>query len=84
MADLTTEQMIQIVETHIQNIKYAQYNTQLSVLEEKAKTVPDQTNLDNLSAQVVNHNNQMNVLDQEMTKLQAALAKEQASIAESR
>ena len=74
MADITIQEKINIVESHIKNVEYNQYNNQLSVLEEKAKSTPNQDTLTTLAANAVDYANQSTLLNNELIALQAEVA----------
>ena len=70
MSELSNEQKIQIIQTHIQTVVYNGFNLEVSILEEKAKNTPDQTVLKNLYAQSSDCERQINALTDELNKLQ--------------
>ncbi|CAB5218160.1 hypothetical protein UFOVP204_42 [uncultured Caudovirales phage] len=74
MSELSNEQKIQIIQTHIQTVVYNGFNLEVSILEEKAKNTPDQTVLTNLYAQSSDCERQINALNTELAKLQVPSA----------
>jgi len=71
MAEISIDEKINIVESHIKNVEYNQYNNQLGILEEKAKASPSQANLSSLSANAADYVNQLASLNAELVTLQA-------------
>ena len=66
---LTDDEKANIINSHKKNIAYNQYNLQISLLEEKAKNSPDQSVVEKLSFQIDEVNNQILILDKELSSL---------------
>ena len=50
--ELTNDEKIMIVEQHLKNLAYSDYNLMVSLEEAKAVAVPDQTIIDSLTLQL--------------------------------
>jgi len=70
MTDITNDEKINIINSHIKNVEYNKYNAQLSILEENTKSSPDASLLTNLNNQIKDYDNQLQVLNAEVAKLQ--------------
>lgn len=70
--ELTTEEKTAIIDSHIKNCKYNQYNIRVSLVEENAKASPDQKAIDNLNQQLTDSNNQIAALQKEITDLSSS------------
>lgn len=68
---LAKEEKIEIVGQHIKNLEYNKYNITLSIIEENAATIPNQSVLDSLSIQEADINAKINALNIELTELNA-------------
>lgn len=68
---LTKEEKIEIVGQHIKNLDYNKYNITLSIVEENAASVPNQSVLDSLSVQEADIDAKINALNAELTELNA-------------
>jgi hypothetical protein len=79
MADITIQEKIGIVESHIRNVEYNQYNNQLSIIEEKARATPTDSTLATLAGNAVDYSNQLVLLNNELSALQASAASAQPS-----
>ena len=65
--ELTNDQKIEIVNQHLRNLAYEQYNSELSLQEANAVAQPDLANLGHLE-------NQISDIDAKVASLQATLA----------
>ena len=70
--ELTTEEKIGVINTHLRNLAVNKYNVQLSIMEEESKNVPNPVLLGN-------YNEQINQIDQAAVVLDTQLANLQAS-----
>jgi len=68
---LTNEEKIDIVNQHIRNLQLNKYNLSLSVLEESASAVPNQSTIDALQLQINDLDAKISVLTSELNTLQA-------------
>jgi hypothetical protein len=48
---LSPEEKLQIAEQHMKTVLFSEYNAQLSLIEAKAASTPNQSNIDSLNAQ---------------------------------
>jgi hypothetical protein len=69
--ELTNEEKIQVVEQHLRNLLYSEYNINLSMTENKAVAMPDQSSIDSLNLQLTDLNAKKVALQAELDKLQA-------------
>ena len=69
--ELTNEEKIDIVNQHIRNLQLNKYNLSLSVLEESASAVPNQSTIDALQLQINDLDAKISVLTSELNTLQA-------------
>jgi hypothetical protein len=67
--NLPASEKIVIVEQHLKNLLYAEYNLSLSIMEANAATVKNQTTIDNLNIQASEIAAQKAVLQEELDKL---------------
>jgi hypothetical protein len=69
---LTTQEKIDIINSHIKNIAINQYNVQLNLVEENAKPAPDASNVLAYNNQITQMTNQIVALEAEAAKLSTA------------
>lgn len=69
---LTSEEKIAIIDSHIKNIAVNQYNIQLNLLEENAKPTPDAANVSGYNNQITQMNNQISALQSELDSLKTS------------
>ena len=67
--ELSNQEKKDVVKSHLRNVAVNKYNTELSLLEEKARKNPDQTLIDNLTAALEQADSQAAVLQAELDKL---------------
>ena len=67
--ELTAEEKTAIIESHIKNCLYNQYNINVSLIEERTKAVLDQKSIDNLNSQLTDVTNQITALQNEIASL---------------
>jgi uncharacterized coiled-coil protein SlyX len=67
--ELTTEEKTAIIESHMKNCLYNQYNINISLIEEKTKSSLDQKTIDNLNSQLTDVTNQITALQNEILSL---------------
>ena len=49
---LTNEEKISIINSHLKNLEYNKFNIEMSIVEENAKSTPDSSTLSSLNSQV--------------------------------
>lgn len=71
MADynLTAEEKISVVESHIKNINYNKYNAELVIIEENAKSTPSATKISDANATIAEANVQITALEAQIEAL---------------
>jgi hypothetical protein len=50
--DLSNEEKSSVITTHLRNLSYSKYNTEISIVEEESLANPSQENLTQLNAQL--------------------------------
>jgi hypothetical protein len=71
MTTLTNQEKINVINAHMTNIAINQYNLQLSLIEENAKTTPDQTAVTKLNSQIADYDKQSAALAVELSTIPA-------------
>jgi len=66
---LTDNEKASIINNHLSNLYFGQYNIQLSLKEENAKSAPDEKNISNINNQLDDIAKQINVLNAELATL---------------
>ena len=66
---LSKEERTSIVNSHKRNLAMNQYNIQLSIIEEQAKTSPDSSTISDLNAQKNGIDRQLAALDTELESI---------------
>jgi hypothetical protein len=69
--ELTSEEKIQIINSHIKNIAFAKYNSEIDLIQENAKKHP-------LAENIASYQAQIDQAAQQLTAIQAELAKVQS------
>ena len=64
---LTNEEKISIINSHLKNLEYNKFNIEMSIVEENAKSAPDSSTLSSL-------NSQMSEIDVQIAALNAESA----------
>jgi hypothetical protein len=72
--ELTPEEKITIVEQHLKNIAYSEYNANLSLLEAQSAATPNQANVSATNAQLADILAQKAVLQSELDSLNSEIA----------
>jgi hypothetical protein len=67
--ELTSEEKIAIVEQHLKNVLYSEYNAQLTLIEAQAVSTPNQANVDATNAQLKDIAAQKSLLQKEIDSL---------------
>jgi hypothetical protein len=67
--ELTKEEKITIIDTHIKNIAFSKYNLDLTLIEESAKTTPDSDILQKTNYNIQQLSDQINALEAEKDSL---------------
>jgi hypothetical protein len=71
--DLSPEDKLPIVEQHLKQLLFSQYNITLSLMEVNASTNPDATMITNLNTQMTQVNGQIASLQTEYNSVNAAI-----------
>ena len=66
---LTDNEKASIINNHLSNLYFSQYNIELSLKEENAKAAPDQKNVVNINNQLDDIAKQIDVLNAEIATL---------------
>ena len=66
---LSNEEKAGIVNQHLKNLHYSQFNLEMSVIEENAKSTPDADTLTSLNAQISDIVSRVSALELELAKL---------------
>jgi type I restriction-modification system DNA methylase subunit len=69
--ELTNEEKVTIINSHLKNLAYNKFNIEISVIEENAKSSPDSSNLANLNSQISEIDAQIAALNSELAELSA-------------
>lgn len=67
--ELSAEDKINIVEQHLKNVLYSEYNAQLSLIEAQALSTPNQSTIDSANAQLRDVTAQKAALQTELDSL---------------
>lgn len=67
--ELTTQEKIDIINSHIKNIAINKYNIQLNLVEEDAKVTPDAGSIASYNSQISQMTNQIAALQSELNTL---------------
>ena len=67
--ELTKQEKTDIINQHQRNLVYNKYNTELSIVEENAKTSPDAEVIATLNAKINELTSQLNALKSELDSL---------------
>lgn len=71
--ELTNEEKIAIAQQHMKSVMFSLYNAELSLKEAQAVSIPNQTNIDNVNAQIKDISSQISILQNEIDSLQSAI-----------
>jgi hypothetical protein len=66
---LSNEEKAAIVNQHLKNLHYNKFNIEMSVVEENAKSNPDENTVESLNAQLADFDSRIEALDAELAKL---------------
>lgn len=69
MSTLTNEDKISIINQRKRNLDYAKYHIEMSILEENAIDLPNESMLDSLNKQMLDVNKKIKALDDEIASL---------------
>lgn len=69
--ELTNDEKIQVIEQHLRNLVYSEYNIGLSIKENQSVAMPDQSSIDSLNLQLADLSAKKAALESELSKLQA-------------
>ena len=67
--DLTAEDKIAVINTHIKNINYNKFNAELVIIEENASTSPSATKISDANATIEEADAQITALEAQITAL---------------
>lgn len=71
MPDLTAEEKIAVIDSHIRNILHNKFNAELSIIEQNATATPSVANLEAANAQIAQAEAQIVALQAQRTALEA-------------
>lgn len=77
--NLKPEEKLPVIEQHLKTLLFSQYNTNLSIMEAKASSNLNQSNLDNLNSQLADINSQISVLEKEYNTVSAQVPEDTSS-----
>lgn len=69
--ELTTEEKIAVINSHIKNVQYSKYNAQISLVAENALETPDASNVASANEVIANANLRLTALQAEIDALGA-------------
>lgn len=64
--ELSNDEKVTVIITHLRNLSYTKYNTELSIIEEESLEAPSTENLAQLNAQLVSVNTKVAALAAEL------------------
>jgi hypothetical protein len=67
--DLTAEEKIAVINSHIKNINYNKFNAELSIIEENASSSPDATKISDANANIAEAEAQIAALEAQIEAL---------------
>ena len=67
--DLTAEEKISVINTHIKNINYNKFNAELVIIEENASSSPDATKISDANASITEAQAQIAALEAQIEAL---------------
>ncbi len=70
--ELTNDEKVMVVEQHLKNLAYTEYNLTISLEEARAVAVPDQTMIDSLTLQLDDTRAKQLALESELAILKQA------------
>jgi len=71
--ELSPQEKIAIAEQHMKNIMFSQYNANLSLIEANAESTPNQSNIEQINAQLENLNLQVAAIQKEIDAQKALI-----------
>lgn len=69
--DVTKEEKLAIIASHIRNIKVNKFNLELTVLEENASTSPNEDDIASINSQIAVIDRKISALESKYTAVQA-------------
>jgi hypothetical protein len=69
--ELTNDEKIQVIEQHLRNLIYSEYNIGLSIKENQSVAMPDQSSIDSLNLQLADLSAKKAALESELSKFQS-------------
>ncbi len=67
--ELTVEEKTNVINSHLKNAAFSLYNFELSLLEENAKTSPNEDTIKNINNQIEQSKAQVSALEAELASL---------------
>jgi hypothetical protein len=67
--ELTTQEKTDIVNQHLRTLEFSVYNLELSIMEEEAKSAPEETTLGSLNSSLLDLNSKKSALLAELASL---------------
>jgi hypothetical protein len=64
--ELSNDEKVTVIITHLRNLSYTKYNTELSIIEEESLSAPSAENLAQLNAQLILVNTKVSALVAEL------------------
>jgi hypothetical protein len=72
--NLSPEEKLAIAEQHMKNVMYTEYNATLNLMEANALSIPNESNIAQLNAQLADVNAQIAIIQKEIDAQNAAIA----------
>lgn len=69
--NVTKEEKLGIIASHIRNIKVNKFNLELTILEEEATNSPNQDDITSINAQIAVYDSKLSALEAKYTAVQA-------------
>ena len=69
--ELTTEEKIAVIESHMKNVQYNKFNAQITLIEEQALVSPNAENIASANAKIAQADLQITALQAEIDALNA-------------
>jgi hypothetical protein len=79
--ELSPQEKIVIVDQHLKNVLYSEYNAQISLIEAQSVSAPNQASVDNINSQIKDISLQAAALQKEIDLLNSLIS--QTSVANS-
>jgi hypothetical protein len=69
--NLTKEEKVQIISSHIKSLSYTKYNLEIDIIQENAKVTPSASALNNFNSQIDEAEGQIAALQTELSAVNA-------------